>query len=334
MKNLIQKLVETVGPSGYENEVRQLIQAEVSGFAEETRVDALGNLIVRKGQKGNDRQSQRIMLSAHMDEIGVIATHIDENGFIRFTNIGGILPHTCLGGRVRFVNGAQGVIGGEKLESAEKVNPLEQLFIDVGAGSPADCPVRVGDAAAFERPFLDLGNRLVSKAMDDRISVAVMIETLRQLKHTPHELYLVFSVQEEVGLRGATTAAFGVDPDLGIAVDVTRTGDTPKGIKMAVSLGKGPAIKVRDGGMLADPRLVRWMADTAEKAAIPYQLEVLERGSTDAAAIQLTRAGVPSGCLSIPTRYIHSPSEMVDYNDVQNAVRLLVELLSAPVQMQ
>jgi endoglucanase len=193
--------------------------------------------------------------------------------------------------------------------------------------------VRIGDVAAFERPFIDLGDRLVSKAMDDRIGAAVIIEVLRALNVSPHQLFFVFSVQEEVGLRGATTAAFGVDPDLGLAVDVTGTGDTPKGRKMEVGLGKGPAIKVRDSGMLADPRVVDWMVKTAEKDRIPYQLEILEGGTTDARALQLTRAGVPTGCLSIPTRYIHSPSEMVAYGDVQNAVRMLVELLSRPVQL-
>jgi endoglucanase len=140
-------------------------------------------------------------------------------------------------------------------------------------------------------------------------------------------------VQEEVGVRGATAAAFGVDPELGIAVDVTGTGDTPKTRKMEVGLGKGPAIKVRDGGMLADPRVVNWMVSSAEKQKIPYQLEILEGGSTDARAIQLTRAGVPAGCVSIPCRYVHSPSEMLDTGDVENAVRLLLELLSNPVNL-
>jgi endoglucanase len=231
------------------------------------------------------------------------------------------------------MNGTQGVISAERLESNDKAPTFEQLFIDVGASNPKECPVRVGDVAAFDRPFVDLGNRLVSKAMDDRISVATLVEVMRQLKHTPHELFFVFSTQEEVGLRGATTAAYGVDPDLGFAVDVTLTGDTPKTIKMEVSLGKGPAIKVRDSSMLADPRVVRWMVDTAERAKIPYQYEILEAGGTDAHAIQLTRMGVPAGCVSIPCRYVHSPSEMVDYNDVLNAVRLILELVSHPVHL-
>lgn len=331
MKSLIQKLVETPSPSGYEAQIREVIRSEVAPFADEVRVDALGNLIVRKGQVGPG--GSKIMLAAHMDEIGIMVTHVDENGFVRFTPIGGVRPHNCMGGRVRFLNGTLGVIGMERQDDQNKVPTFEQLFVDVGAGTRAACPVRIGDVAAFERPFTDLGDRLVSKAMDDRIGAAVIIEVLRALNVSPHQLFFVFSVQEEVGLRGATTAAFGVDPDLGLAVDVTGTGDTPKCRKMEVGLGKGPAIKVRDSGMLADPRVVDWMVKTAEKDHIPYQLEILEGGTTDARALQLTRAGVPAGCLSIPTRYIHSPSEMVDYGDVQNAVRLLVELLSRPVQL-
>jgi len=193
--------------------------------------------------------------------------------------------------------------------------------------------VRVCDVAAFERPFTDLGERLVAKSMDDRIGVAVLIETLQQLNSSPHELYFVFSVQEEVGVRGATTAAYGVAPDFGLAVDVTRTGDTPRDRKMEVSLGKGPAIKVRDGGMLSDPRVVDWMVQIAEKSRLPYQLEIMDGGSTDARAIQVSREGVPAGCLSIPCRYIHSPSEMVDYSDVQNGVRLMVALLSESLEL-
>ena len=225
------------------------------------------------------------------------------------------------------------MIGGEPVEGRDKLPAFEQMFIDVGASNREDCPVHVGDVASFDRPFQQMGDRLVAKSMDDRISVVVLIETMRRLQSGPNELYFVFSTQEEVGLRGATAAAYGLDPELGISVDVTRTGDTPKSIKMDVALGKGPAIKVRDSGMLSDPRVVRWMVDTAEQAAIPYQLEVLERGSTDAAAIQLTRAGVAVGCVSIPCRYVHSPSEMVDAGDVENSVRLLVELLSRPIRL-
>jgi putative aminopeptidase FrvX len=331
MKTLIQKLVETPSPSGYEAQIRAVIRAEVESFADEIKVDALGSLIVRKG-KGS-QGGLKVMLSAHIDEIGIIATHVDDNGFVRFTTIGGVRPLNCVGGRVRFLNGQIGVIGVERTEDPSRIPAIDQMFIDLGFASRKAASVKVGDIAVFERPFTDLGDRLVSKAMDDRIGVAVLIEALRKIKDTPHQLYFVFSTQEEVGLRGATTAAFGVDPDLGLAVDVTGTGDTPKGSKMEVSLGKGPTVKVRDSGMLSDPRVVDWMVRTAEKARLPYQLEVLEGGTTDARAIQLTRAGVPVGCLSIPTRYVHSPSEMVDYSDVLNGVRLMVALLSQPIDL-
>jgi endoglucanase len=332
MRPLIQKLTETHGPSGYEAQVRAVIQEEIESFAEQVRVDALGNLIAVKSP-GRDG-GKKIMLSAHMDEIGVIATHVDERGFIRIIPIGGVNRAYCIGGRVRFLNGSGGVIGIEVQEDQSKLPGFENMFVDVGASSRESCPVRVGDVAVFDRPFSGYGDRLVAKAMDDRIGIAILIETMRQLKGTSHQVFFVFSVQEEVGLRGATTAAFGLEPDIGIAIDVTRSGDTPKGVRMETGLGKGPAIKVRDSGMLADPRVVDWMVQTAEKESLPYQLEVLEAGTTDARAIQLSRAGVPAGCLSIPCRYIHAPSEMVDYNDVQNAVRLLLALLGGPVSWE
>lgn len=331
MKSLIKKLVETVGPSGYESKIREVIRGEVEGYADEIRVDAMGNLIVKKGEKKEG--GLRVMLSAHMDEIGVMVTHVDKNGFARFTSVGGVRPHSCYGSRVRFMNGTVGVIGGERLDNANHVHALEAMYIDVGASSAEDCPIKIGDVAAFDRPFEDLGKRLVSKAMDDRVCAAVLIETLKQVKNSPHELYFVFSTQEEVGLRGATTAAYSIDPDVGIASDVTMTGDTPRGIKMEVGLGKGPAIKVKDGGMLADPKVVEAMIQCALKHNIPYQLEVLLGGTTDAKAMQISRAGMPAGCLSVPTRYLHTPSEMVDVEDVNNAVKLLTALLSEPFEL-
>jgi len=328
MKSLIQKIVSTPGPSGYEKQIREVIRAEIEGHADEIQVDALGNLIARKGNG-----DVKFMLAAHMDEIGIIVTHVDENGFIRFTNIGGVSPRYCPSGRVRFLDGTIGVIGTEAVKDSSKIPSLTEMYIDVGVTKREDCPVRVGDVAAFERPFTDLGNRLVSKAMDDRIGVAIMIEALRQINNSPYQLYFVFTAQEEVGVRGATTSAYSINPDIGLALDVTRTGDTPKGITMEVALGKGPAIKVKDSGMIVDPRVVNWMVKTAQAAEIPYQLEVLEHGGTDARSIQLTRAGVPAGCLSIPCRYIHSPSEMVDLHDVENAVKLLVALISHPINL-
>lgn len=331
MKSLIQKLTETFSPSGYEHDIREVIRAEIEPLVDEVRTDPMGNLIARKGQIG--KNGKRIMLAGHMDEIGLIATHIDENGFIRFSGIGGLYPHTLLGGRVRFVNGVSGVIGGDRIMDVNKTLLVSQLFIDVGSTNPKNCPIKTGDVASFDRPFFDMGDRMVAKSMDDRIGCVVMIEALRSLKSSPHEIYFAFTTQEEVGLRGATASAFGIDPEIGLSLDVTGTGDTPKCRKMDVGLGKGPAIKIKDGGMLSDPRVVQWMIRTAEKAKLPYQREVLEGGTTDATAIQLTRAGVPVGCISIPCRYIHSPSEMVDTNDVNNAIKLLTALLSAPISI-
>jgi tetrahedral aminopeptidase len=341
MKQLIQKLTETFSPSGYESAIRDVIHAEVKPLADEIRVDALGNLIVRKGPSTSSGQRpsksgknvKKIMIAAHMDEIGIIATHIDENGFVRFTGIGGVYPRNLPGGRVRFANGTSGIIGLEPTDKATESQPLEKCYIDIGASSNKNHPIKIGDVASFERPFIEMGDRLVAKSMDDRIGCVVAIEALRALKSTPHEVYFVFTTQEEVGTRGAGTSAYGIDPDLGFSIDVTGWGDTPGQKHFEMFLGKGPAIKIKDGGMLADSRIIDWMVRTAEKAKIPYQREVLLGGSTDARAMQLVRAGVPVGCISIPCRYVHSPSEMVDYNDVHNAVKLIVAMLSNPVEL-
>ncbi len=331
MKSLIKKLVETVGPSGYESIIRNVVKEEIEAYVDELKVDAMGNLVARKGTKKENGKT--IMLSAHIDEIGIMVTHVDKNGFARFTSIGGVYPQTLYGSRVRFLNGTPGVIGGERLQPGASMYKIEELFIDVGATSPEDCPVKIGDVAAFDRPFVDMGKRVASKAMDDRVCAAILIEVLKQVKDSVNELYFVFSTQEEVGLRGATTAAYAIDPDLGIAVDVTLTGDTPRGHKMDVKLGAGPAVKVRDGGMLADPRVIDLMVKTAEKNDLPYQLEILLGGTTDARAMQITRAGVPAGCVSVPTRYVHTPSETVDMSDVENAVKLITAIVSEPINL-
>ena len=327
---ILEMLVETPGPSGSEHLIRQKIQDEIRDYVDEMYTDALGNLIARTGSKGEG--GKRVMVSAHTDEIGLMVTHVDDNGFARFISIGGVSPLTCLGGRVLFMNGTRGVIGIEQLAANEQPT-LAQLFIDTGATSKEDSTVTVGDVAGFERPLLNLGKRLVAKSMDDRAAVAVAIQALKTIKKTANEIYFVFSTQEEVGLRGAITAAYGVDPEVGIAIDVTRTGDTPKGVKMAVALGDGPAIKVRDASFIADPRVIDWMVNEAKAQGLPYQMEVLEAGGTDGAAIQRTRAGVPAGCLSIPCRYIHTPSEMVDLDDLEQCVVLLTGLLEKAIEL-
>jgi len=333
MKPLIKKLVEAFGPSGHEHEVRDLVRAEIRNLPDYVSVDPLGNLIA--GMKKQSKTGKKVMLMAHMDEIGVIASHVDERGFVRFRPIGGVFPIYSVGGRVRFANGKLGVIGAEaKREDLGRVPTLDELYIDVGATSKSDCPVKVGDVACFHRPMEELGNRVIAKSLDDRIGVAILIEVMRTLKRTPHEVIFVFSVQEEVGPRGAGTAAFGVEAEIGIAVDVTGTGDTPNGHRMEVALGGGPAIKVRDAGMLSDPRLVRLLSQRAQEAKLKSQLEILEGGTTDAYVFQVTRGGVPSGCVSIPTRHIHSSSEVVDMGDVEGTVKLLVETLQKPIELE
>lgn len=336
MKELIKNLVEATGPSGFEGNVREIIRREVESLADEIRVDTLGNLIVRKGQKAEN--GKRIMVAGHMDEIGIMVTHIDENGFIRFTNIGGVNPMTCIGSRVKFMDGQVGVIGIEYGNFAEFFNlgkpSLDKMYIDVGATSREDCRVKIGYVAAFDRPFVDMGKRLVSKAMDDRIATAVMVQALKEMKSTVNEVYFVFSTQEEVGLRGATTSAFAIDPEIGFAIDVTPTLDTPKGAFNDIKLGKGPAIKVKDNSLVVDPRVINWMENAAKKLEIPHQFEVISAGGTDGGAINLTRSGVPAGCVSVPSRYTHTPSEMVDYDDVLNSVKLVIELVSQPVTLE
>mgnify|MGYP005853189325 CR=1 FL=1 len=330
MIETIRKLVEAYGPSGHEDQIRALILDEIDGLADDVTVDALGNVIAwkRSGQEG----AAKVMLSAHMDEIGVMVTHVDKEGFLRFTNIGGVSAVTLIGNRVRFADGAVGAIGVEKLDNTKQVPEFDQLFIDASGGNGKH-NIAVGDAAGFARDLVVRGDRLTAKSMDDRIGCAVQIEVMRRLTDCPNDVAFVFSVQEEVGLRGARTAAYAVDPDIGIAIDVTRTGDTPKGLTMEVALGKGPAIKVKDGGMLAAPEVVDLLEKAAKKARLPYQREVLVSGTTDAASMQLVRAGVRAGCLSIPCRYIHTTSETVDINDVENAVKLLVAMLEKPIKL-
>ncbi len=331
MQELLQQLCELYGPSGREDAVRETLRSLVADLADEVRVDALGNLIVRA--RAGTEGGKRVMLAAHMDEIGLVVSHIDEKGFLRFAPVGGLFPLTLTGQRVRFASGQIGVIGLEPIESKNETE-LRKMYIDIGAGSreEAEKMVRVGDIACMDRQFALAGRRAVGKAMDDRVGCAVLVEVLRALSHSPHEVYFVFTAQEEVGLRGATTSAYGVNPDLAIAVDVTGTGDTPEARPMAVVLGKGPAVKVMDGGMLAHPGVKELLIRTAEACAIPYQREVLLGGTTDARAIQTARSGVPAGTLSIPTRYVHTTSEMVDLDDVAGAVRLLVALLEGPIE--
>jgi endoglucanase len=330
VKELIKKLVEAWGPSGYEHHVREIIRQEVAPFADDIRVDPLGNLICRVGKGG-----KKIMIAAHMDEIGVMALYTEKSsGYMRFAPIGGVLNSSLLGMRVRFENGATGVIaahdyfGTGRTSSAE----LDNFFIDVNDGSANLVPS--GSPAIFWRDYEERGSRLISKSMDDRIGCVVAIEAMRRLnKQSPNEIYFVFTVQEEVGLRGARAAGYGVDPDLAIALDVTSTGDMAKNSKMEVKLGGGAAIKVHDTGLVVPPAVRDWMINRAQSDGIPYQLELLTLGTTDAAGIQTARAGVPSGAISIPCRYVHTTSETVDINDVEACIKLLTGLVGNTVTL-
>ncbi|MGI6633515.1 MAG: M42 family metallopeptidase [Bacillota bacterium] len=328
MKDLIKKLTEAFGPSGAEDNIREVIRKEVEPYVDEISVDALGNLIARKKGTGG----KKVILDGHMDEIGLMVTHIDDNGFLRFGNIGGVSPFVALGQRVYFENGTMGVIGSERVDDPKNLK-LEKLYIDIGAKDKKDAEskVQVGTSCAFHQTFIDLGDRVVAKAMDDRVACAIIIEVLRRLEKTDNDIYAVFATQEEVGLRGARAAAYGISPDVGIALDVTRTGDTPKGVTMDVALGKGAAIKVKDSSLICHPALKNYMVKIAEEKGIQYQMEVLEAGGTDSGAIQMTKSGIPAGVISIPCRYIHSPGEMVDIGDVEACVQLAKALCESPL---
>ena len=266
---------------------------------------------------------------------GVMALFAEpESGYLRFEPIGGLLHSTLAGNRVRFEDGITGVIGVHDSFGVGRtsVPALRDFYIDVSDGAGA--AVEAGSPAAFWREFETRGTRLIAKSLDDRIGCVVAIETLRALgRQAPNELHFVFSVQEEVGLRGARTAAYAIDPELGIALDVTATGDEPRNRKMAVTLGGGAAIKVHDSGLVVPPAIVAWMEGCAAQEGIPVQRELLDAGTTDAAVIQVARAGVPSGCISIPCRFLHTSSETCDIRDVQACVELLRQLLGRPIEL-
>lgn len=331
MDALIQKLVNAWGPSGSEHRVREMIREEVEALADEVRVDAVGNLICRVGSGG-----KRVMVAAHMDEIGLMPIFVEPSGYLRFENLGYIFPTALLGARVEFEDGAQGVVGMHDQwgSGRSKVSTdYGQFFIDM-TGGDKDPAEYVGQPAKLVGNYGERGSRRMGRSMDDRIGCVVAIEAMRKLnKQAANEVYFVFTVQEELGVRGARPAATGLNPDVGIAVDVTATGDEPKNLKMALKLGEGTAIKLKDLGLVVPSSIRDWMVNTAEANNIPYQMELLPFGQTDAAAIHLTQAGVPSGAISIPCRYVHTVSETVDMTDVQASVDLLAALVANPIEL-
>jgi endoglucanase len=342
MKELIRDFTAAYGPSGREDQIREIIRGAIEPHCDRVSVDALGNLIAfRQGQggaggtAGGSGARLKVMLAGHMDEIGVIVTHLDENGFVRFANVGGMSPHVLLGQRLVFANGRAGSVGSERVDDIKEL-ALDKLFLDIGARSRDEARelVEVGDMATYMRGLSDHGTRVSAKAMDDRIGCVVVAETLRRLRNSPHDVYAVFTVQEEVGLRGAQTSAFGIDPDFGIAFDVCPVGDTPRARSILnPELGKGAAIKAKDVSVVVPPKVKDLLVKTAKDNGIAYQMEVLPAGGTDTGAIQLTRSGVAAGCISIPTRYVHTPVEMVDLGDVEACVALAVKLLESPIEV-
>ena len=294
--DILKKLTQAYGPSGRESQIRKVIEELAKPFADEMYTDALGNLIARK--KGNGK---KIMVAAHMDEIGVIATLIDDNGFIRFSPVGGVYNLDLFGRRVSFENGIVGVIGSEEDNKKRK---FQNMYIDIGAENKEACEkfVSVGDMAVFCGDFYEKGDAIISKALDDRSGCYVLLKTMEKI-NSENDIYFVFTTQEEVGLRGARTSSFSISPDYAVAVDVTDTGDTPEGIKMITKLSGGAAIKVMDRSILCDSFIRSKLAELASKNNIPYQLEVMNYGGTDAGAISLSGAGVNTGGISIPTRY-------------------------------
>jgi putative aminopeptidase FrvX len=326
MKDLIKKLTQIVAPSGREEEVMKIIIDEIKDYVDDYEIDPLGSLIVHK--KGNGK---KILFDAHADEIGIMVTYIEDNGFLRFEILGGINPYTLLSRRIIFQNGTFGTIyyEAEKTEDLSKNLKnlsVDYLYVDIGAKSKeeAEKKVKVGDMASWEGEFVDFGDRVMAKSMDDRIACATMIEAIKSIDSPKNDLYFVFAVQEEVGLVGTRPAAYRVSPDMAVALDVTPAFDTPKGYKrIKVALGKGPAIKIQDKSLVANKEIVEKLVQAAEKNNIPYQYEVLPFGGTDGGGIQLTKGGIKTGVISIPCRYVHSPNEMIDMDDYKNTIELI-----------
>ena len=325
MRDILLSLLQIHGATGREEAVAAWLADLLRPHVDEVRTDVMGNLIAVKKARVSD-QGKRIMFSAHMDHIGLLVIDADEHGFLRVCSVGGVRMNRSLGQHVVFANGVCGVIGAEEDITGDP--EMRHLYIDIGASTREEAFARVsiGDVAVYAAAPVALGeHRIAAPAMDDRAGCALLAWLLINAKDCPNEIVGVFSTQEEVGLRGAKVAAYAVEPDIGMALDVTATGDVP-GVKpkMAVELGKGPAIKIMDHASITSPVVRDALIAAAKEHGIPHQLEVLTFGGTDAGAIQLSRAGVPSGTLSIATRYVHSAIETLDMRDMEQGGALLL----------
>lgn len=338
---LLEKFSNATGISGYEGNVEKIFAEEIKPFVDETKTDKLGNLIAHKKGEG-----LTIMIAAHMDEIGLIVRYIDEKGFIRFATVGGFFDQTLLSQRV-IIHGKKGPVLGlvgckpphvMKEEEKKKVVEIKTMFIDIGAKNAKDAKkigVEVGSTVTIDREFKKLVNdNVTGKAFDNRAGLVMLIEAMRRISKLKvnANVFAVGTVQEEVGLKGARTSAYGINPDLAIATDVTIPGDHP-GIdkqEAAVEMGKGSVITIMEAGgrgAIVPEKIINWLKETADKNKIKYQVEVSEGGYTDAAAIHLIRNGIPTGVISVPARYIHSPVEMVNIFDVDQGAELIAQAI-------
>ena len=339
---ILKELSEAFGVSGHEEAVRQIIFDAVRDDVDEYEVDSIGNLItLRRGsaqarKHGTSGAPLKVMVAAHMDEVGLMITHIEDNGQLRFAKVGGIDDRILLAKAV-YVGDKKvpGVIGVKPIHLQERkernqVIKCDKMTIDIGATSKAEAEqmVGIGDYVAFATSFADLGPTLKGKAFDDRAGCAVLVEIIKGGPY-PCDLYGVFTVQEEVGLRGARVAAYAIEPDVAFVLEGTICDDMPKekDVSPTTELGKGPAITVMDRSFIADRRLVQLLVDTATELGIPYQFKQPLMGGTDAGAIHKTKMGVPSAVVSVPSRYIHSPVCLLSKSDFENAVRLMQETL-------
>lgn len=329
---LLAEICEVAGAPGYEERIRQVVLREVKPLVDEVRIDNMGNVIAIK--KGKERK--KVMIGAHMDEISFIVTHVDENGFVRFHTLGGFDAKTLTSQRV-IIHGKKDVIGvmGSKpihvmtAEERTKSPKTTDYFIDLGMSKKeVDKIVSVGDVITRERSLIEMGDCVNCKSIDNRVSVFILIETLRQLKKekVPYDVYGVFTVQEEVGIRGAQVAALDINPDFGFGLDTTIAYDVPgaHNHEKITELGKGAAIKIMDSSTICDYRMIDYMKKTADKHKIKWQPEVLTGGGTDTAAIQrMSPGGAISGAVSIPTRHIHQVIEMANKEDIDGSIKLL-----------
>ena len=334
---LLKKICEAPGVPGYESRTRNLVMAEVEPLVDSLEVDNMGNVIaVKKGQSSE----KRAMVGAHMDEIGFIVTHIDDKGFVRFTTLGGFDPKTLTAQRV-IIHGKEDVVGvmGTKPihvmtpEERGKMPKITDYYVDLGmTKEKVEEVISVGDPITRERELIEMGDCVNCKSIDNRVSVFVLIETLRQLKNVPYDVYGVFTVQEEVGIRGANVAAHTINPDFGFGLDTTIAYDLPgaQPHEKVTALGEGTAIKIMDAMTICDYRMVDYMKQTADKAKIKWQPELLTAGGTDTAGIQrMGKNGAISGAVSIPTRHLHQVIEMAHKEDIEGSIQLLKACLES-----